>query len=64
MNEVHFSSRASTEPDPPTCDQTGDDEGQHQHLQHPHEQLSRKGKVLDLSQGQFVGAQAKAKDHT
>lgn len=42
-----------------TCDQAGDNEWQHQHLQHPHEELSRKRKVLDLAIGELVRAQGK-----
>lgn len=38
-----------------TCDQTGDNERQHKHLQHPHQELSREREVLDLLQGQVVG---------
>lgn len=42
-----------------TCDQAGDNEGQHQHLQHSHEQLTREREVLDLTVGELVRAQSK-----
>lgn len=47
----------------PTCDQTGDDERQHQHLQHPHEQLSRERQILDLPRGEFSGPYGEAQDY-
>lgn len=42
-----------------TCDKAGDDEGEYQHLQHPHEQLTRKREVLDLAVGELIWAQSK-----
>ena len=42
-----------------TCDQAGDNERQHQHLQHPHEELSREREVLDLAVAELVWAQGK-----
>lgn len=42
-----------------TCDQAGDNEWQHQHLQHPHEKFSRKREVLDLAVGKLVRSQGK-----
>lgn len=47
-----------------TCDKAGDNEGQHQHLQHPHEQLTRKREVLDLAVGELVWAQGKRQADT
>ena len=47
-----------------TCDQTGDDERKHQHLQHPHQQLPGEREVLDLPQGQVVGAKSESQEYT
>lgn len=43
-----------------TCDEAGDQQGQHQHLEHPHEQLPREGEVLHLSVGHLIGPQGEA----
>lgn len=43
-----------------TCDQAGDDEGQDQHLEHPHQQLSREGEIFDVPDGQLVRTQGES----
>lgn len=45
-----------------TRDQAGDNEGKNQHLEHPHQQLSREGKILDLAIGQLVGSESKGQN--
>lgn len=47
-----------------TCDEAGDDERKHEHLQHPHEQLTREREVLDLAVGELVRTQGKCQADT
>lgn len=47
-----------------TCDKTGDQQGQHQHLEHSHQQLSREGEELDIAVGHVVGTQGETQDYT
>lgn len=47
-----------------TCDKTRDKQWQHQHLEHSHQQLSRKGEVLHFTVRQFVWTQRKSEDYT
>lgn len=47
-----------------TCDKTGNQQGQHQHLEHSHQQLPREGEELHFAVGHLVGTQAEAQDDT
>lgn len=61
---IRFPRETGTGHQPLTCDQAGHNERQDQHLQHPHEKLSREGEILYLSGGQIAGAQYQAHQDT
>lgn len=46
-----------------TCDETGNQQGQHQHLKHSHQQLSREGEELDIAVGHLIRPQGKSQDY-
>lgn len=46
-----------------TCDETGNQQRQNQHLEHSHQQFSRKGEELDVSIRHVITPQAKPQDY-
>lgn len=45
-----------------TCDKTGHQQRKHQHLKHPHQQLSREGEEDHITVGHVVAPQAESQD--
>lgn len=45
------------------CDETGNQQGQHQHLKHSHQQLSREGEEFHITIRHVVRPQGKSQDY-